>query len=78
MQEKKIPITIGNLVQYFVAETKEKKLVRDRVKLPDEKGNYDIKYYLENQLLPAVENILQVFGVETKEIIEGKKQTKLI
>ncbi|MBI5803351.1 ribonuclease H-like domain-containing protein [Candidatus Pacearchaeota archaeon] len=77
MQEKHIPITIGNLVEYYVAEAKDKKLIRDRVKLPDEKGDYDINYYLQNQLIPAVENILQVFGVELEETFYGKKQTTL-
>jgi len=47
------------------------------VKLPNEKGDYDIDYYLENQVLPAVENIFQVFGLNIKEIIDGKKQDKL-
>ena len=78
MHEKKIPISQGNLVKYYIAETREKKkLVRDKVKLPDEKGEYNIKYYLENQILPAVENIFQVFNINIKEIIEGKKQDKL-
>lgn len=78
MHEKKIPISQGNLIKYYIAETREKKkLVRDKVKLPDEKGEYNIKYYLENQILPAVENIFQVFDVNIKEIIEGKKQNKL-
>ncbi len=78
MQERKIPISQGNLVEYYVAETREKKkLVRDKVKLPDEKGEYNIQYYLNNQILPAVENIFQVFDIEIKEIIEGKKQDKL-
>jgi DNA polymerase elongation subunit (family B) len=79
MQEKEIPISGGNLITYYIAETrdKKKKLVRERVKLPEEKGNYDIQYYLERQILPAVENILHIFKIETKEIIEGRKQTKL-
>ncbi len=78
MHEKKIPISQGNLVEYYIAETKEKKkLVRDKVKLPSEKGEYNIKYYLENQILPAVENIFQVFNINIKEIIEGKKQMTL-
>jgi DNA polymerase elongation subunit (family B) len=80
MKEKELPISGGNMVEYFISEPKEgekRKLIRDRVKLPEETGNYDIKYYLNNQILPAVENILQVFGVEGKEVIEGKKQDKL-
>ncbi len=80
MKSKGMPIGQGDLIEYFVAEPQrgeKKKLVRDRVKLADEKGDYDIDYYLEHQLLPAVENILQVFNVDTKELIEGKKQMSL-
>lgn len=78
MQEQEIPISQGNLVEYYIAETKDKKkLVRDKVKLPGEKGKYNVEYYLEHQVLPAVENIFQVFGVDVKEIIDGSKQDKL-
>jgi len=78
MQEQEIPISQGNLIEYFIAETPgNKKLVRDKVKLPNEKGEYNIQYYLENQVLPAVENIFQVFNINIKEVIEGKKQMKL-
>jgi DNA polymerase elongation subunit (family B) len=79
MQEKEIPISPGHLVEYYIAETrdKKKKLVRERVKLPEEKGEYNIDYYLERQILPAVENIFQVFDIDTKEVIEGKRQTTL-
>jgi len=80
MQEKKIPISQGNLIKYYIAETplgSKLKLVREKVKLPDEKGEYNIKYYLEHQIIPAVENIFQVFGLDIKEIIKGKKQMTL-
>ena len=78
MKEQGEPIDMGMLIEYYVAETREKKkLVREKVKLPDEKGKYNIKYYLERQLIPAVENIFQVFKINIKEEAEGKKQTKL-
>ena len=78
MKEKELPINPGSLIEYYVAETKnKKKLVREGVKLPDEKGEYDIKYYLEHQILPAVENIFQVFGINISEIMSNKKQTTL-
>jgi len=78
MQELEIPISQGNLVEYYIAETREKKkLVREKVKLPNEKGEYDIEYYLNHQILPAVENIFQVFNVNIKEILDGKKQMTL-
>lgn len=80
IQEAGLPIDIGMLVSYFIAEVrseKEKKLVREKVKLPDEKGEYNIKYYLEHQILPAVENIFEVFGINVKEIASGVSQKKL-
>lgn len=78
MKEQNIPISQGGLIKYYVAETKEKKkLVRDKVKLPNEKGEYEIDYYLNKQILPAIENIFQVLGINIKEIIEGRKQTTL-
>jgi len=78
MKEQGMPIDIGMVLQYFIAETREsKKLVREKVKLPDEKGEYNIKYYLEHQIIPAVENILEVFNVHIKEISDGSRQKKL-
>ena len=54
MNERKIPVSQGNIIEHFIAETREKKnLVREKVKLPDEKGEYNIEYYLKNQILPA-------------------------
>ncbi len=79
MKEREIPITPGTLIEYYVAETQDKKskLVRDKVKLPDEKGEYNIEYYLERQILPAVENILQVFGIDAEDLINKKNQNSL-
>jgi DNA polymerase elongation subunit (family B) len=78
LKEQGMPIDIGMLIEYYIAETREKKsLVREKVKLPSEKGEYNIKYYLERQILPAIENIIEVFNVEGKEVIDGKKQMKL-
>ena len=78
MKEQKVPIDEGAPIEFFIAETREKKkLIREKVKLSNEKGEYDIKYYLNHQVLPAVENILQVFNIDINEIIQGKKQTKI-
>src|SRR3989339_261807 len=78
MKEQEIPVTQGDLIEYYIAETEtKKKLVREKVKLPNEKGEYNIEYYLEKQILPAVENIFQVFKINIKEIIDGKKQDNL-
>ncbi len=83
MEEQKIPIDEGALIEYYIAETEDcgkgkgKKLVRDRVKLASEEGEYDVEYYLKHQILPAVENILQVFGININSILESKNQTTL-
>jgi len=79
MNEQNIAVSQGGVIEYYVAEneSKKSKLVRDNVRLPNEEGEYDIEYYLERQILPAVENIFQVFGIDIKERIEGKKQTTL-
>ena len=78
MEEQEIPVTQGNLVEYYIAETRDKKkLIREKVKLPNEKGEYNLEYYLTHQILPAVENIFQVFNVNVKEIVDGKKQMTL-
>jgi DNA polymerase I/DNA polymerase-2 len=80
MHEREMPIDAGTLIEYYIAESntgKKRELVRERVKLPDEEGEYDIIYYLEHQILPAVENIFQVFNINIHEIIEGKRQKTL-
>jgi DNA polymerase I/DNA polymerase-2 len=86
MKELEMPIDIGMLIEYYISEPenhqktktgKTKALVRERAKLPLEKGEYDIEYYLNHQILPAVENIFEVFNININEIIQGKKQMRL-
>jgi len=76
MEAKGIPVSPGMLIEYFIGEGNGKR-VGDRVFLPDEKANYDIGYYINNQIIPAVENIFNVFGVNVEEIVDGEKQKKL-
>jgi len=86
MKELEMPVDIGMLIEYYISEPenhqktktgKTKALVRERAKLPSEKGEYDIEYYLNHQILPAVENIFEVFKININEVIDGKKQMKL-
>lgn len=70
-----MPVNQGMLIEYYIAESDNKKaLKRDRAFLPDETKPYDIDYYLKNQVLPAVENIFQVFNINVNDLIE--KQAK--
>lgn len=78
MLAKGMPVNAGMLIQYYIAESSDKKaLTRDRAVFPDENKNYDIDYYLSKQILPAVENIFQVFGLDMSDIIKGTKQKTL-
>jgi len=79
MKQKNMPVSIGTLIKYYIAEPEhaKKSLVRERAKLPEEPGKYDLEYYLKNQILPAVENILEVFNIKIDELLDGKKQTSL-
>ncbi|MEM2784848.1 MAG: DNA-directed DNA polymerase [Candidatus Pacearchaeota archaeon] len=77
LEERGVPVNVGMLIEYFIAETKQnKKLVREKVKLPEEEGDYSTEYYLEHQIIPAVENIFEVFGI-TRDDLLGQKQKKL-
>jgi len=78
MLKQGMPVSQGAVIEYFIAETREKKsLVREKVKLPDEKGEYNVEYYLNNQILPAVGNIFDVFGVNIDDIAKGSSQRTL-
>lgn len=78
MKEQHLPVRQGNLIEYYISETREKKkLIREKVKLPHEKGKYEIEYYLNHQIIPAIENIFEIFDINLKEVVDGKKQDKL-
>ena len=76
--EQDIPVNIGMLIEYYIAETDNKKaLARDKATLPNDKKPYEIEYYLKKQILPAVENIFQVFDIDVNDYLEETKQKKL-
>ena len=78
MLEKGMPVDQGMLIMYYIAESGDKKaLTRERAAFQDNNKLYDINYYLEKQVLPAVENIFMVFDVNINELINGRKQKTL-
>lgn len=78
MKKQGMPVSGGTLIEYYIAESNDKKsLIRDKAKLPGEKGLYNIEYYLKNQILPAVENILEVFKIDVNELFDGERQRGL-
>ncbi|MBU2523260.1 MAG: ribonuclease H-like domain-containing protein [Nanoarchaeota archaeon] len=75
MREKGIPIKEGGLVEYVVRSGTEK-LIRERARIPDEvkEGEYDSDYYINNQIVPAIEGIFQVFNISVDELKQAKKK----
>ena len=67
----------GTMIRFVVMQGSD--IIRNRSKLPEEvKGNdYDADYYINNQVIPAVERIFDVLGYRKEELLEKKDQTKL-
>jgi DNA polymerase elongation subunit (family B) len=76
MIESGAKVGVGTFVEYFIGEGSGKR-VGDRVFLAGERVKYDTEYYLKKQVLPAVENIFDVFGVDVGAVVEGERQEKL-
>lgn len=77
MKEQGIPVGPGSVIRYVVVQGSER--IRDRVKLPEEvkEGEYDAEYYINNQIVPAVGKIFDVFGYNAEELAAEKTQKKL-
>jgi len=72
LKEKGVEIRQGSYISFIVTESQG--LIRDKARPPEEAKNYDSGYYINNQVLPSVEKIFEIFNV--KDIIE-KEQSKL-
>ncbi|MBT5021297.1 hypothetical protein HOK51_09185 [Candidatus Woesearchaeota archaeon] len=77
MHAKGVEIVPGMIISYVVTVGKDK--IRDRAKTPDEIENneYDPDYYINHQIIPAVDRLLNVFGYSKDDLAEKKGQKKL-
>ena len=77
-----LPVKEGQLIEYIIMapdhRAQGQKLIREMARLPDEveEGSYNIEYYIDHQVLPAVESIFAVFGISIEDM-KGKKQKQL-
>ncbi len=71
-------ITTGNVIE-FIITNKQGKTISEKSKFAEfvKEGDYDIDYYINNQLIPAIYPILEVFGISGDELLTGKKQNNL-
>ena len=65
----------GTIIEYVIA--KGEGLVRDRAKIPKNVKEYDLNYYLKNQLLPVVSEIFAVLGYSEEDLISNSSQKGL-
>ncbi len=65
----------GSMIRFIVAEGSGR--IRDKACLPNEiLNNYDANYYINNQIIPAVERIFEVLDIPKEELL-SKNQSKL-
>ena len=73
MADKGEKINPGTIVQYVISSGSG--LIREKAKLVEEAKDYDVDYYLNNQLLPAVSSIFLVLGYKEEDLLsEGKQE----
>lgn len=77
MAKQGITVGSGSIIRYIICEGKGQ--IRDRARIPEEckHKDYDAEYYINNQILPAVEKIFEVLGYSKNELSEQHDQSKL-
>ncbi len=77
MQENGEPVGRGKIISYVV--TQGKGPIYERVAVPDAVtvSQLDMEYYANNQVIPVVDSIFQVFGYKKEDFAAQKNQTGL-
>jgi DNA polymerase I len=77
LKNQGVSVGPGSIIKFVVTQGSEK--IRDRAKLPDEvkQEDYDADYYINHQVIPAVERIFNVLGYTKEDLLESKEQKKL-
>ncbi|MDA1197167.1 MAG: DNA-directed DNA polymerase [Nanoarchaeota archaeon] len=77
MQQQGTSVGAGSVIAFVI--TKNGTKIRDKARIPEEvsQKQYDPEYYINHQILPAVEKIFEVFNIKKDEIATTKKQSTL-
>ena len=77
LKNRGVNVGPGSMIRFVVLQGSD--IIRNRSKLPEEikENNYDSDYYINNQVIPAVERIFNVLGYTKEDLLETKEQTKL-
>lgn len=73
--QKGIPVRVGSFVKYIITKG-AKGRIGERAKIPVDVDQEDIdyEYYINNQIIPVLEGIFDVFGKDVGEIISNKNK----
>jgi len=75
MKKKGLNVGMGTMIRFIISE--DGKSISDKARIPEECEDYDAGYYVNNQVIPAVERIFDVLGFGKEELKEKKGQKKL-
>lgn len=70
-------LSSGELIEFIITSSGVNISQKARLAEFVNDGDYDIDYYIDNQLIPAVYPLMDVFGVTKDELLTGKKQKEL-
>lgn len=78
MQQRGDFVRAGSFIKYIIVKG-EKGRIGDRARLPDEVSLADIdyEYYIDNQIIPVLDSLFDVFGVAIKDLVSSKSQQSL-
>ena len=77
MKDKGIEAGPGTMLKFVIVKGEGR--IRDKVRLSDEakQSDYDAEYYINNQIIPAVERIFAVFGIDRESFLADKSQSDI-
>ncbi len=67
-----VEVKPGMVIRYVI--NKGKGLIREKARLLEESEDYDEEYYINNQIIPVVEGIFEVFGVDKEKLLKEQKK----
>ncbi len=76
-QKRGKEILVGSMLGFII--TAKGKTISDKAELEEfvKEGDYDAEYYIQNQVIPAVEKIFAELGIDSTDLERGGKQTGL-
>lgn len=76
MKAQGYPVGQGSIIKFVIIKGNE--IIRERARLLEEvsQNDYDSGYYINNQVIPAVERIFDVIGIRKERLLDAE-QSKL-